>query len=192
MQIITYLIVIQLPFAYAVKTVKTEKIVQPPPPERKLVADDPECLQPKVYCIDGDTGGVIDEYEQKAHELKESGARVKILGKCNSACTLFAAILPRERVCVGERAVLGFHEAYQEYSKTNIVIRRDETDRMLAQFPEEIQEWFARVRYSRPPRALKYLAGDDLRRTYNMCNADVATTPRDQTLANRTPATTSQ
>ncbi len=61
--------------------------------------------------ISGDPGGEVAAYLHKYEEIRDSGQRVVIDGPCLSACTLLTGIIPRNRVCVTSRAVLGFHAA---------------------------------------------------------------------------------
>jgi hypothetical protein len=53
----------------------------------------------------GDVRGFLKLFEV----LRESGERIVIDGPCYSACTLVLSTIPRERICVTRRAVLGFH-----------------------------------------------------------------------------------
>src|SRR5581483_1670626 len=55
----------------------------------------------------GQVGPFIDLFEK----VRNSGERVVIDGPCLSACTLVLSMVPRERICVTRRAVLGFHAA---------------------------------------------------------------------------------
>src|SRR6201992_1106575 len=55
----------------------------------------------------GEVGPFLDLFEG----VRDSGERVVIDGPCLSACTLVLSIVPRDRICVTRRAVLGFHAA---------------------------------------------------------------------------------
>ena len=61
--------------------------------------------------ITNDPGGEISAYLRKFQDMRASGERLVIDGPCLSACTLFTGLIPRDRVCVTPRAVLGFHAA---------------------------------------------------------------------------------
>jgi hypothetical protein len=58
--------------------------------------------------IRDDMGGSLGNYLIMFTRLRDSGERVIIDGNCFSACTL-VTIIPKERIYVTERAVLGFH-----------------------------------------------------------------------------------
>src|SRR5437588_13050504 len=59
--------------------------------------------------IHDDPGGRIDKYLQKFAKLRHSRERIIVDGTCNSACTLLLGTVPRNRICVTERASRGFH-----------------------------------------------------------------------------------
>src|SRR5262245_31581321 len=69
--------------------------------------------QPKPYVrvIAGgfpDNGGSVAKYIERYSILVEMGATFRIDGRCRSACTL--VLIWADRVCVAERAALGFHQ----------------------------------------------------------------------------------
>lgn len=57
-------------------------------------------------------GGAVGDYLNFFARVKQSGERVVIDGPCLSACTLVLSTIPRQRICVTSRAVLGFHAPY--------------------------------------------------------------------------------
>ena len=57
-------------------------------------------------------GGAVGDYLNFFAKVKQSGERVVIDGPCLSACTLVLSTIPRQRICVTSRAVLGFHAPY--------------------------------------------------------------------------------
>src|SRR6266850_1909327 len=61
--------------------------------------------------ISGDNGGRIDTYLNKFEMVRASGEQVVIDGPCLSACTLVLSAVPRDRICITRRAILGFHAA---------------------------------------------------------------------------------
>src|SRR5665213_953124 len=61
----------------------------------------------RILSSRGEVGQFIDMFEH----LRKSGDRVVIDGPCLSACTLVVSAVPRDRICVTRRAVLGFHAA---------------------------------------------------------------------------------
>jgi hypothetical protein len=90
--------------------------------------------------------------------VRKSGERVVIDGPCLSTCTLVLSTLPRDRICVTRRAVLGFHAArlvdtrnWREYPAGHIT-------RIVAEsYPRDIQAWIARC--GGPGRKPVYLRG---------------------------------
>ena len=76
--------------------------------------------------IVSDPGGEVSSYIQKFHAVRDSGEQVVIDGPCLSACTLLTGIIPRNRICVTQRAVLGFHAAsyYDDVSRSLVPTRR--------------------------------------------------------------------
>src|SRR3954451_19721822 len=56
-------------------------------------------------------GGQIGPFVRLFSVVSESGERVVIDGPCLSACTLVLSMVPRQRICVTPRAILGFHAA---------------------------------------------------------------------------------
>jgi hypothetical protein len=61
--------------------------------------------------IEASSGGEATSFLAYFELLRRSGERVVIDGPCLSACTLVLDIVPRRRICVTPRAVLGFHAA---------------------------------------------------------------------------------
>ncbi len=56
-------------------------------------------------------GGVVSQYNARWAELGSRGVNVRIVGPCQSACTVLFAHIPRERICVTPNASFGFHLA---------------------------------------------------------------------------------
>ena len=63
-------------------------------------------------------GGAVDAYLAAFARVRQSGERVVIDGPCLSACTLVLTTIPRSRICVTRRAVLGFHAPQWFYPRT--------------------------------------------------------------------------
>src|SRR5262245_32786158 len=70
-------------------------------------ADDVSAL-PKPWMIADDNGGALANYYERYRTAVAAGATFRINGRCRSACTL--VLLWADRVCVTERAALGFHQ----------------------------------------------------------------------------------
>jgi hypothetical protein len=89
-------------------------------------------------------GGNVGGYLQFFSQLKQSGQRVAIDGPCFSACTLVLSTIPRNRICVTPRAVLGFH-APQIIDQSGRRYRSSDVTRaMAASYPAGVQSWIKR------------------------------------------------
>jgi hypothetical protein len=56
-------------------------------------------------------GGRVVEYEARWAALGAQGASVRIVGPCQSTCTVLLGHIPRSRICVTPQARFGFHLA---------------------------------------------------------------------------------
>jgi hypothetical protein len=56
-------------------------------------------------------GGSVAEYNARWAELAARGVSVRIVGPCQSACTVLLRHIPRSRICVNSNASFGFHLA---------------------------------------------------------------------------------
>ena len=74
-------------------------------------------------------GGAVDAYLAAFARVRQSGERVIIDGPCLSACTLVLSTIPRNRICVTRRAVLGFHAPRWFYPRTGPTTRAPEATR---------------------------------------------------------------
>jgi hypothetical protein len=87
-------------------------------------------------------GGEVGRFLRLFAALRESGQRIIIDGPCFSACTLVLGSIPRERICVTNRAILGFHGARlfdregNEY-RTPSSVNADVMDA----YPKPVQRW---------------------------------------------------
>ena len=118
--------------------------------------------------IVSDPGGEVSSYIQKFHAVRDSGEQVVIDGPCLSACTLLTGIIPQNRICVTQRAVLGFHAAsyYDDVSRSLVPTRRG--SRLVMQlYPPAIRSWINRHGGLTPK--LITLRGRELSRLYRSC-----------------------
>lgn len=92
--------------------------------------------------IMNDSGGEVSSYLRAFDEMRASGERIVIDGPCLSACTLLTGIVPRDHVCITNRAVLGFHAAsyYNDVSRS-LVPTRAGTRLVMRLYPSEIRAW---------------------------------------------------
>jgi hypothetical protein len=56
-------------------------------------------------------GGSVAEYNARWAEFAARGVSVRIVGPCQSACTVLLGHIPRSRICVTPAASFGFHLA---------------------------------------------------------------------------------
>jgi hypothetical protein len=118
--------------------------------------------------IVGDPGGEVSSYIHKYEEIRASGERVVIDGPCLSACTLVTGLVPRDRICVTGRAMLGFHAAsyYDDVSRSLVPTRRG-SRLVMSFYPAQIRRWIDRHGGLTPH--LIRLQGRDLASLYNTC-----------------------
>jgi hypothetical protein len=80
-----------------------------------------------VTRLSDDRGGSLGKYLLVFAAIRDSGERVMIDGSCFSACTLVTAMIPKERICVTERAMLGFHAGWFEDESGKRVVSAEGT-----------------------------------------------------------------
>jgi hypothetical protein len=56
-------------------------------------------------------GGSVAQYDARWAENARRGVSVRVVGPCQSACTVLLGHIPRERICVTAQARFGFHLA---------------------------------------------------------------------------------
>ena len=101
-------------------------------------------------------------------ELRAAGDHIVIDGPCLSACTLLTGIIPKDRVCVTSRAVLGFHAAsYYDDASRSLVPTREGSRLVMRLYPQEIRSWINRHGGLRPQ--LIALRGRELSALYRTC-----------------------
>ena len=61
--------------------------------------------------VDDNHGGRVSEYNARWSGLAARGVNVRIVGPCQSACTVLLGHIPRSRICVTPEASFGFHLA---------------------------------------------------------------------------------
>lgn len=118
--------------------------------------------------IVGDPGGEVSSYINRFEQIRASGERVVIDGPCLSACTLVTGLVPRDHICVTERAVLGFHAAsyYDDVSRSLVPTRRG-SRLVMSFYPPSIRHWIDRHGGLTPH--LIRLRGHELASLYNTC-----------------------
>jgi len=118
--------------------------------------------------IAGDMGGPIGEYLLMFAAIRDSGEQVMIDGSCFSACTLVTALIPKNRICITERAVLGFHAGWIENKSGERTISPAGTGVLYQMYPPIIRNWIAR-QGGLGQRTI-VLEGRELAAIYRYCN----------------------
>jgi hypothetical protein len=119
--------------------------------------------------IAGDAGGQIGAYLQRHEAMRQSGERVVIDGPCLSACTMVLGAIPRNRICVTSRAVLGFHAAYDLDQSGRQVTSRGGTSVLMHHYTKPVQNWIARR--GGLSRQMMFLSGRELSSMYASCDS---------------------
>jgi hypothetical protein len=94
--------------------------------------------------IQASAGGEVTRYIELFSLIRKSGERVVIDGPCVSACTLVLSIVPRERICVTPRAVLGFHAARWMDREGRFYPAPEPTRVVTAAYPAPVRDWIRR------------------------------------------------
>jgi hypothetical protein len=114
------------------------------------------------------SGGRVEDYLRIFAQLRASGERIIIDGPCLSACTLVLSTIPKNRICVTRRAVLGFHAAQWVDSRTGRVSRAPEATRIVIQsYPPGVRAWIKK-RGGLSGKII-YLRGRELGSLYRRC-----------------------
>lgn len=119
--------------------------------------------------IAGDGGGQIGPYLQRHEAMRQSGERVVIDGPCLSACTMVLGVIPRNRICVTPRAILGFHAAYDLDQTGRQVTSRGATSLLMDHYPQQVRNWIARR--GGLSRQMMFLSGRGLSSMFASCNS---------------------
>jgi hypothetical protein len=107
-----------------------------------------------------DRGGQIGHYLQAFAMLRSSGEHVVVDGNCLSACTLVLGLIPRNRICVTERARFGFHAAWMPDADGRPVTSSMGTQALWNIYPGQVRRWINR--HGGLSRRMIYMQGHDL------------------------------
>ena len=119
--------------------------------------------------IAGDAGGQIGAYIQRHEAMRRSGERVVIDGPCFSACTMVLGAIPRDRICVTSRALLGFHAAFDVDPSGRRVANLEGSSLMMDHYPQQVRDWIARR--GGLSRQMMFLSGRGLASMYASCGS---------------------
>jgi hypothetical protein len=111
-------------------------------------------------------GGQIGPFLDLFDAVRQSGQRVVIDGPCYSACTLVLTVLPRDRICVTRRAVLGFHGA-RSLTRRGLRLEPQASKLVLEAYPAPVRRWI--VRHGGLNSHLLRLRGRELYAMYPTC-----------------------
>ena len=113
-------------------------------------------------------GGAVEDYLRFFAQVRQSGERVIIDGPCLSACTLVLSTIPKNRICVTPKAVLGFHAARWVDPRTGRISRAPEATRIVTQsYPAGVRAWIKK-RGGLTGKVI-YLRGRELGSLYRRC-----------------------
>jgi hypothetical protein len=110
-----------------------------------------------------DDGGSVAKYLERYSTLVEMGATFRIDGRCRSACTL--VLIWADRVCVTERAALGFHQVRDESGQR----LQSESDRLMSLYPAPVREYISAHGGLPPPWGTMWVSGSALRGLVKPC-----------------------
>jgi hypothetical protein len=127
-------------------------------------ADEPtESPRPKPWVIADDNGGVLANYYERYRTAVAAGATFRIDGRCRSACTL--VLLWADRVCITERAALGFHQVRDKSGQRS----QSESDRLMSLYPAPVREYISAHGGLPPPSGTMWVSGPALRGLLKPC-----------------------
>jgi hypothetical protein len=113
------------------------------------------------------SGGVVGSYLDYFSRVRKSGERVIIDGPCLSACTLVLSTVPRSRICVTPRAILGFHAPTIIDQDGRRYRSREATKAVTASYPASVQAWIKH--HGGLKQDLILLRGSELASLYPHC-----------------------
>lgn len=125
--------------------------------------------------ISQDRGGRIINYLYKFAILRAAGEHIVIDGTCSSACTMVLGAIPRDRICVTQRATLGFHAAWEFGAGGRQVPSQSGTKFLLASYPPEIRTWISHQ--GGLTGRMIFLRGRELAALYPICGTNGANGP---------------
>jgi hypothetical protein len=113
-------------------------------------------------------GGEVTQYVELFSRVRATGERVVLDGPCLSACTLVLSIVPRDRICVTPRAILGFHAARWRDREGRFYAAPEPTRLVTATYPAPVREWIRRR--GGLSTKLMLLQGSELAAMYPRCS----------------------
>jgi hypothetical protein len=117
--------------------------------------------------IGNSRGGQIGDFLAWYMRIRDAGQQVVIDGQCFSACALVVSVIPPDRLCVTQRAALGFHVAWQLDGTGRPVVNEQATKMLMELYPVAIRNWIGQ-QGGLTTRTL-WLRGHELAAFYRVC-----------------------
>lgn len=114
-------------------------------------------LRAETIDVYDDHGGSAVAYNQRWAGLAKRGVNVRIVGPCQSACTILLRHIPRSRICVTSDASFGFHLARTERG----------TEILRASYAPDIMGWINKRGGLTPD--FKWMRAPDTYRYFRKC-----------------------
>jgi hypothetical protein len=112
-------------------------------------------------------GGRLGTFLDLFETVRKTGDRVVIDGPCMSACTLVLSAVPKNRICVTHKAILGFHAAHSIDRHNHLHAEPEATALMLASYPTNVRDWIRQ--HGGLSSHLLLLRGPELAGFYRVC-----------------------
>lgn len=102
-------------------------------------------------------GGSVPAYASRWSAAAARGVNVKIIGPCQSACTVLLGHIPRKDICVTPNASFGFHQAHLPSS----------TATLWAAYQPDIRAWITQHGGLKPD--FMWMRAPDIYRFFKRC-----------------------
>jgi len=102
-------------------------------------------------------GGVVADYDARWAGLAAKNVNVRIVGPCQSACTVLLGHIPKSRICVTPAASFGFHLAQNPKS----------TATLWGAYDGEIQAWI--TQHGGLTSQFIWMSAPDIYRFFHKC-----------------------
>jgi hypothetical protein len=107
--------------------------------------------------VSDDHGGRVASYDAEWAAHARDGASVRIVGPCQSACTVLLRHIPRSRICVTPQASFGFHQAHLAQA----------TATLWSGYPADIKAWINQ--HGGLQKDLIWMKAPDIYRFFKKC-----------------------
>jgi hypothetical protein len=86
--------------------------------------------------IGNDSGGFVADYAIRLYEMRQARQKVRFVGVCDSACTLFLA-LPAEQTCITKGTYFRFHAPSAPSASAATAVAAY----MMRKYPQWVRAW---------------------------------------------------